>query len=135
MALTGDRNTPEKNGDYLVLKVAASTKIFAGSLVAVNGSGFAVPGSSTDGLKGVGRAEDYADNTSGANGDAVIKVKKGVFKFSNDGTLPVTWADIANNCYIKDDGTVRAKDTGASAVNVVAGTVFSIENDGVWIKF
>lgn len=135
MSLANDRNTPERDGRAVAFKVAASTKIFAGSLVAVNEDGFAVPASNTDGLKGIGRAEEYVDNTAGSNGDTEIMVKKGVFKFDNDTTLPVTAADINSNCYIKDDGTVRTKDTGASAPNPVAGIVFSIEDDGIWVKF
>lgn len=135
MALDNDRNTPERDGRAVAFNVAANAKIFAGSLVAVNAEGFAVPGSNTDGLKGIGRAEDYVDNTGGSDGDDEIMVKKGVFKFDNDVTLPVTAADLNGDCYIKDDGTVRAKDTGASAPNPIAGTVFSIEDDGVWVKF
>lgn len=135
MALTEDRNTPERDGKVVAVAVAANAKIFAGSLVAVNANGFAVPGSNTDGLKGIGRAEDYIDNTGGLDGDVRIMVKKGVFKFSNDATLPVAAADINSNCYIKDDATVRAKDTGASAPNPIAGIVFSIEDDGIWVKF
>lgn len=135
MALASDRNTPERDGRAVVLEVAADTRIFAGSLIAVNSDGFAVPGSNTDGLKGFGRAEEYIDNTEGDNGDAKITVKKGVFKFDNDATLPVTAANLNGDCYIKDDGTVRAKDTEAEAVNPIAGTVFSVEEDGVWVKF
>ena len=135
MALTEDRNTPERDGKVVAFEVAANAKIFTGSLVAINANGFAVPASNTDGLKGIGRAEEYIDNTGGSDGDARIMVKKGVFKFDNDATLPVAAADINSNCYIRDDGTVRGKDTGASAPNPVAGIVFLIEDDGVWVKF
>lgn len=133
--LTNDRNTPEAKGDYTVLPVAADTKIFAGSLVAVDAAGNAVPGSNTDGLKGVGRAEEFVDNTGGAAGDVTVKIKFGVFKFDNDDTLPVTAAELLDNCYIHDDGTVRAFDTTPDAPNPIAGKAMQIDSDGVWVKF
>ena len=49
-ALTHDRGTPEREGKLLVLAMAASATIYAGALVAVDGDGYAVPGSTATGL-------------------------------------------------------------------------------------
>ena len=64
-ALTGDRNTPERSGELVVLLVAAATTIHAGSLVVLNG-GYAEPGSTATGLIAVGRAEEQVDKPVGA---------------------------------------------------------------------
>lgn len=42
-ALTKDRNTKRRDGVQYSDPVAASTKVFAGALVCINASGFAVP--------------------------------------------------------------------------------------------
>ena len=41
MALSSDRNTPMQDAELISVPVAGSTKIFAGSIVAANASGFA----------------------------------------------------------------------------------------------
>lgn len=134
MALNRDRDTVERSGKQLNIDVAAGVTIFTGALVAVNTNGFLVPGASTAGLKAVGRAEGYTDNSSGANGAESVNVKRGTFKFDNDGTIPVEPKDLFDVCYIKDDCTVRGKDTAAGAVNITAGKVLGIEEDGVWVE-
>lgn len=134
MPLNQDRNTVERAGRQLTLEVAAGAKIFTGALVVVNTNGFAAPGAATEGFKVAGRAEEYIDNTLGANGDQSINIKRGTFKFDNDTTLPVQHKDLLGLCYVKDDGTVRAEDTTAGAVNIIAGKVLGVEEDGVWVE-
>ena len=60
-ALTADRNTQRKPGELLPFKLAAGVKIFAGSLVCANASGFAVPGSTAATLTYLGRAEETVE--------------------------------------------------------------------------
>lgn len=134
MALVSDRNTFERDGKVLMLPVAANAKIFTGALVALNEKGFAEPGTNKTGYKGVGRAEEFVDNTSGTDGEITIRVKRGVFKFDNDSGIPVKGSDVFAECYLKDDETVRGKDSGASAPNPVAGKVIQLEDDGVWVE-
>lgn len=130
MALTQDRNTPARVGDDFARQVAAATKIFAGSLVAINATGYAVPGSTSTALKADGRAEEYVDNSGGADGDARVVVRKGVFRFDNDGT--VTIADIGNTAWIVDDETVA--DNSATSTRSEAGTIVDVDGDGVWVR-
>jgi hypothetical protein len=133
-ALTSDRNTAAREGNQLSLPVAAGTKIFAGSIVARDASGNAVPGSTATTLLGVGRAEQQVDNTGGAAGDKAVNIAKGIFQFANSsaGDL-ITLADVGANCHIVDDQTV-AKTNGTNTRSV-AGAVFDVDANGVWVKF
>jgi len=127
-ALTQDRNTAQREGDIISQGVAASTKIYAGSLVCVNAAGYAVPGSVATTLKAVGRAEEMVDNSTGADGDLAIITRKGAFLFANAGD--VTIAHLETNVYINDDQTVSSVSTGKS----VAGKCIAVDSDGVWIE-
>ena len=133
MALTEDRNTPMQDGELIAVPVAASKKIFAGSLVAANSSGYATPGAVATTLTYLGRAEEQVDNSAGANGDVTVNVRrKKVFKFKNYGSDLVTQAELGKVCYIVDDETV-AKTNGTSTRSA-AGTVVGIDSDGVWVE-
>lgn len=130
MALTADRNTSKRAGKLTPYKVAATTKIYAGSMVALNG-GYAVPGSTATTLTYLGRAEEYVDNSTGAAGDKTVLVARGEqFKWGNSATDPVVQADVGADCYIVDDETVSHTDTNQS----VAGKVVAVEADGVWVE-
>ena len=128
-ALTHDRNTPEREGEILVLPMAASATIFAGSLVVINATGYAAPGSTAATLRAAGRAEEYRVN-SGGDGEATIKVRRGTFKFANAEADPVK--ALLSTCYIVDDQTVAA--TNGTNTRSAAGKVLEIETDGVWVE-
>jgi predicted ThiF/HesA family dinucleotide-utilizing enzyme len=132
-ALTGDRNTLMRSGEVVSLPVAGGKKIYAGALVARDANGYAIPGATATGILGVGRAESQVDNSSGADGDLTVEVRKGVFRFDNDATDPVGHADVGNDCYIVDDQTVAKTD--GTGTRSVAGKVFDVDSDGVWVKF
>jgi hypothetical protein len=103
-ALTDERDTPERTGDFVSLTQGSNT-IYAGAIVAVNASNLAVPGATTAGLEGVGRAEVTSDNT-GANYSATkaITVKRGVFRWAS-ATNAISDADIGDMVYMVDDQT------------------------------
>ena len=133
MALTQDRNTPRRPGDQIAVPVAAGANIYAGALVVANASGFAAPGTTATGLTYLGRADEAADNTGGADGDITLQVRRGVpFQFKNDGSDPVTQASLGKACYITDDETVAA--TNGSNTRSAAGTVIGVDADGVWVE-
>lgn len=131
-ALTKDRNTPRREGEMMSLPVAANAKIFAGSLIVTNATGYAAPGSTATTLKAAGRAEEYVDNTGGADGAVSVRVRRGVFKLDNSGADPVAQANILSDCYIVDDQTVAA--TNGGNTRSVAGKVVEVEADGVWVE-
>lgn len=132
-ALTAPRDTNEiANGARaIVLPVKGKTTIYQGSIVAIDASGYAVPGKKAAGLKATGRAEETVENT-GADGDATIRVTRGVFVFENTGTAAnkITAADVLGPCYIEDDQTVTKLATGASA----AGLVIRVDDEGVAVE-
>lgn len=131
-ALTQDRNTPLKDAELISFLVAATTKIYAGSLVVANASGYAAPGSVATTLTALGRAEEQVDNTAGANGAKSVNVRRcKAFKFANHGADLVVQADVGKTCYIVDDQTV-AKTNGTSTRSA-AGKVLAVEADGVWV--
>ena len=112
-ALAKDRNTVSRAATKLSIAVAASVKIYAGALVAVNASGYATPGATAITLKAIGRADEQVDNSSGGDGDLKVEVSKGVFRYDNSASSDaITTAEIGSECYIVDDQTV-AKTDGA----------------------
>lgn len=131
MPLTQDRNTSMKATDVVVLGLAASTRIFGGSLVMLNAAGFLVPGSTATGLTYAGRAEEFADNTSGAAGAVKTPVRRNkAFKWTNDGSI--VQANLLKTAYVVDDGTVAATDGGGT--RSAAGRIVGIDSDGVWVE-
>ena len=132
VALTKDRSTPEFLGDIHDYPVKAATTIYGGSIVCLDVTGQAVPGSTATGLMCVGRAERRADNSSGANGDIRVRVRTGIFRWavqSGSGNA-IGAAVIGDTAYITDDQTVSRASTGRSA----AGMVVNVDGQGAWIK-
>lgn len=133
-ALTADRNTPLRANEQFSFPVAASTKIFAGSLVCLNASGYLTKGAVSTALKTVGVAEAGADNSAGANGAIVAKVRRGLFKFGNSASTDlIALANVGSACYVVDDQTVAL--TSGSSTRSVAGTIRDVDADGgVWVE-
>lgn len=131
--LTAPRDTSEiANGaTSIVLPVKAKTTIYQGSIVAIGADGYAIPGKKAASLKAAGRAEETIENT-GSDGDAVVRVSRGVFVFDNSATAAnkVGIADVLGPCYIEDDHTVTKAATGAS----VAGLVVRVDDEGVAVE-
>ncbi|MEO1818634.1 hypothetical protein [Pseudomonas sp.] len=133
MALTADRNTKRRDGVLYSDPVAAATRIFAGSIVCLDASGNAVPGSTATTLTARGVAQEQVDNRDGAAGDLRIETRRGVFPFANSAsTDEITRADIGNSAYIVDDETV-AKTDGTSTRSV-AGVIRDVDDSGVWVE-
>lgn len=127
-ALAAPRDTPQRAGDAISLGVYTGTTIYAGALVAVNSSGYAVNGSDAASIHAVGCAAATVVNT-GASGAKTIKILQGVFRYGNGDT--VSDANIGATAYIVDNATVSATNTGSNAA--IAGTVVDVDDDGVWV--
>jgi hypothetical protein len=134
-ALTAERDTQRRNGDKGAAPVAAATKIFGGSIVCMNASGYATKGATATTLKSLGVAERTADNSTGAAGDQSVPYRRdGWFRFANSASADaITLADVNANAYIVDDQTV-AKTDGTSTRSV-AGVIRDVDARGVWISF
>lgn len=131
-ALTANREkTTELGGRYLSLPVKGKTTIYLGSIVALDSNGYAIPGTKAEGLAAAGRAEETVDN-QGGDGEAVIRVARGVFLFDNTATAAnkISAAHVLRPCYMEDDQTVTSLGTGAS----VAGLVIRVDDEGVAVE-
>lgn len=129
MGLTSPFDAPERSGQMLHLPLAATTLIYAGSLVALNADGNAVPATDAAGLRVIGRAEHTVDNSAGSAGDSSINVKRGVFLYLNSETNAVDLNDVGKRCFVEDDAIVAETSTH----KVVAGRVVGVVSEGVWI--
>lgn len=118
-ALTEDRGTLKKIARLRTLEAAGT--IYAGALAAVNASGKAVAASDAAGLKVIGCAQNAA-----AEGENVT-VEEGCFAFDGSG---ISNADIGRTVYVSDDHTVSL---AAGTYGVVAGVVYDVDAEGVWI--
>ncbi len=133
MPLTADRNTPMKDGELIAVPIAANVKVFAGALVAANATGYATPGATATTLTYLGRADEYVDNTGGADGAKTVQIRRGkAFKFANSTGDAVTQAELGKTCYIVDDETVSKSNAGGNTQSA-AGKVVGIETDGIWV--
>jgi hypothetical protein len=102
-ALTRDRATSYREGIELDFPVAASTKLYAGSLVCVNADGYAVPAADTSGYIFVGVALEQVDNSAGANGAKNVRIRReGVFEFD---AASISQAMVGSPMYAVDDHT------------------------------
>jgi len=111
-ALSTDRNTVRKQGDYAAYPVKGGVTVYAGSLVCIDANGYALPGADTAGYRFVGVARHFVDNSTGQDGDVSIEVwKRGCFEFAATGMM---LADVGGSVYVLDDQTVGL---AASATN------------------
>lgn len=121
-ALTKDRDTPKKHGDYVrkALMAATPQKCFNGGLVNRNSSGYAKAASDTASERCIGVAKQTVTGGTAA-GDESVQVEDGIFAFGTTGGNALTQADVGNLAYVLDDQTiVRAAGTVNS---VIAGVV------------
>jgi uncharacterized lipoprotein NlpE involved in copper resistance len=120
-AATTPISTPERPGLSAQQDVAASTVIYAGTLVALDASGNAKPASNTANLRVIGIAQETVDNSAGAAGDLKILVKPGVFVVNNAGVNPVTKAHVGSVVYVSSDNEVALSGTNNVKAGVLRG--------------
>ncbi len=124
-ALANDRKTTYREGIEIEYKVAAGAVIYAGSLVCINTGGYAEPGADTAGFKFAGVAMEHADNSSGENGDATVRLRrKGVFRFAASG-MAVT--DLGGAVNVADDQTVATTTSNSVACGKIAEFIGAAE--------
>jgi len=100
---TTDRNTPYREGIELDFPVKGGARIFAGAMVAVDATGYAVPAGNVAGHRFVGVATERVDNTAGADGAALVRVRTaGLFEF---GATSISRANVGEVMYVVDDQT------------------------------
>ncbi len=133
-AASKDRDTKEVEGKRRGFPVAANAVIYAGTIAVLN-AGYLAKGTTAASLIAVGVMDKKIDNTGGSNGAITGEPKLGVFgPFANSASGDqIALADVGADCYIVDDSTVAK--TSNSSARSVAGKVFNVDADGVWVKF
>lgn len=117
----------------LAIGLAASTRVYQGSLVAINQAGNLVPASADVSLHVVGVAEDEADNSSGSAGALSIRPRRGAFYLNNSSsTDAITDADAGRFAYVVDDDTVARTSNGGA--RPVAGVIVGVDSFGVLVE-
>jgi len=129
-------NTPRTNAlggnpmpEYVpAVGVAASTRLYAGSAVGVNNSGYLAPMGSALGLRALGVSEEEVNNSSGAAGDlSANKIRRGSWWVSNNSsTEALTDADVGRICYALDDNT--ATRTNGGGTRSALGRVLDVDS-------
>lgn len=133
MPLNQSRDTRKlAQAEHRDLPVAAGVKIFQGALV-VMAAGLVRPGRVAAGDVAIGRAVQEADNSAGAAGALMCRMDTGTFKFRNaTAGDALTLADIGSTCFVLDDDQVAKTNPGGNTRSV-AGRVWNVEADGVWV--
>lgn len=136
-ALTANRDTKElyhpAGMDHERL-AGSSDEFYIGQMVCIDvdatGSPL-VPAAAGDlTLRVVGRSETRL--TAGAGNTSRLKYRSGIFKWNN-GTAgeAIDANDVGKVCYVLDDNTVGI--SGNSAANAIAGRIYQVDADGVWV--
>jgi len=127
-ALTGPRRTPERSANTRSVPAAGGHVFHPGAIGAIDtNTGYAVRATNASGLRGLGRVERHVDTTGLGDGAEHVEIVTGTFGYANDGSIDRT--HIGQPATIVDDQTVG---TGGSAT---AGTIFDVDDVGVWVTF
>lgn len=129
-ATTTPRNTSERQGDVFGVPVKGNAVLLLGTIAVAN-AGYADAGKTATGLVCLGRVEDTADNTGGADGAINVTVRRGIFKFANQAGDLITQANAFSDCYLVDNQTVAATNGGGTRSR--AGKVIAVRDDGVYV--
>ena len=115
-ALTRDRATPYREGIEVEYPVAANTKIYAGSLVCVSATGYAVPAADTSGYRFAGVAMEQVDNSDGSDGGKTVRLRRaGVFEFD---AASISQDMVGAAMYAVDDHTFDDADGPTNDIKV-----------------
>jgi hypothetical protein len=121
--LTAVKDPKLSNDEPQEYPVAASTKLFGGSFVVINASGYAAKMTAAASLKFAGIALETADNSAGANGAIKVKVarKRGmVIECVSSGLAA---ANLGDTVYADDDNVVTLTATSRTAVGKIVEVI------------
>lgn len=127
--ITLDSQRPDLSKPRSPATIAAATEIFAGSFVAADGSGDAVPGPATGALTFLGVAKNYYNNAGGATTAKVIEFDNiEILKYA------VTGAAVTNigvKVYYTDDNVLSTTIVGGTGVaGSQVGRLHGFHEDG-----
>lgn len=124
--ITEDRTIDKMCGEKLGDLLNPTALIPVGAMFVLDADGFAVPATASASAPVRGIALRRADGPNGD--DKVLGAAKGVYRFQNSETAPLTAADIGLGAAVEDCHTV-CKGEGC-----VAGVVFDVNDEGVWVE-
>lgn len=134
MAVTANQIIKKQDGTIRSYQVAASTKIYQGTLVFLTAAGYADDDTAT-GVNGfLGIAKEYVDNSSGSAGDLSVEVyTEGDFELVGSGFAQ---ADVGSIVYAEDNFTIGVSISSASVpigkvVRYVSATKLIVEIETV----
>ena len=122
---------PERFGQALTATNALSVSVVLGIVA----SGLLVNGDTATTLKAVGVTGGLLDNSAGLASAISGTVSIGVWgPFANSSAGDqIALADVGSDCYIVDNQTLAK--TSGSSTRSIAGKVWDVTTDGVWVKF
>lgn len=121
------------NGYNVPLPVKANTTIYAGSMIARDASGWAVPASTASCVGPIlGVCAETVVNDSATNGAKQVDCYRGPVRLDNDGVNPVLKTHLGQLAEVNatEDTTVRAP--GGSDLKK-AGVIIGLDGDYVWV--
>lgn len=137
MAVTANQIIKKQDGSIRAYPVAASTKIYQGTLVFLTAAGYADDDTAT-GVNGfLGIAKEYVDNSSGSAGDLSVEVyTEGDFELVGSGFAQ---ADVGSIVYAEDNFTIGVSISSASVpigkvVRYVSATKLIVEIETVGVN-
>ncbi|AKB35608.1 hypothetical protein MSSAC_2780 [Methanosarcina siciliae C2J] len=122
-AVTAGIETLSRPGEIVAYPVAASTKIYKGTMVQLS-SGYATSMTKAASLVFCGVALEDVDNSSGSAGDKVVRcARKGIHELA---LASAAITDVGSAVYALDNATVTKTSTDATEV----GKAVKFENSG-----
>lgn len=124
MAVTANQIVKKQDGSIRSYPVAASTKIYQGTMVFLTAAGYADDDTNTGTNGFLGIAKEYVDNSSGSAGDLSVEVyTEGDFELVGSGFAQ---ADVGSVVYAEDNFTIGVSISSASVpIGRVTGYVSS----------
>lgn len=105
MAVTANQVTRRQDGNRVGLPVAASTKLYEGTMAFINSTGYADDDTASGANEFAGIVISYVDNSGGSAGDLNCELwTTGVFELAGAGTY--TQADVGKPVYATDNYTI-----------------------------
>ena len=126
-------DTKRSEGDIVPLKMGAE-KIYKGTMVDIDATGYAVQIAETASLVFAGVAAETVDNSAGSPGAKSISVRTtGEFKFKTTGLAQTNVGDIAYADLGNTDAGQRVLDTPTAAKELAVGRYAGLDSSTVAI--
>jgi hypothetical protein len=133
--LTAPFDAPMRAGEWVYYPVAQNVQLYPGGIIALDAAGYATPATDAPNLWVVGRCDEYGPSTEGLyNGGAFVKVRRGIFAYTNSTADPCSQSDVGNVVFIESDSVIN-KSGGVN--KVPAGRLIEIDpqTGALWVDF